>query len=78
MAARTLRPRHQEDIRTKIQVSQLINVLEKQALTDDAPDISASRMNTVSYGKERPAASGSDEEAWAQNRRAVTIVIRDN
>jgi len=47
MAARTLRPRHQEDIRTKIQVSQLINVLEKQALTDDAPDISASRMKAI-------------------------------
>jgi peptidoglycan-associated lipoprotein len=39
--------------------------------------VSANRMNTVSYGKERPAASGSDEESWAQNRRAVTIVIRE-
>ena len=38
--------------------------------------ISASRMNTVSYGKERPTAPGSDEESWAENRRAVTIVIR--
>jgi hypothetical protein len=47
MAARTLRPRHQEDVRTKIQVSQLINVLEKQALNDDAPDMSASRMKAI-------------------------------
>lgn len=39
--------------------------------------VSAARMNTVSYGKERPAAYGSDEESWAQNRRAVTIVIRE-
>ncbi|TVV72310.1 peptidoglycan-associated lipoprotein Pal [Sphingomonas solaris] len=36
--------------------------------------ISASRISTISYGKERPVASGSDESAWAQNRRAVTVV----
>lgn len=37
--------------------------------------IPANRVNTVSYGKERPVALGSDEAAWAQNRRAVTVVI---
>jgi peptidoglycan-associated lipoprotein len=37
--------------------------------------IEASRLGTVSYGKERPAALGSNEQAWAQNRRAVTITI---
>ncbi|MBM3595543.1 MAG: peptidoglycan-associated lipoprotein Pal [Alphaproteobacteria bacterium] len=37
--------------------------------------IDPSRINTVSYGKERPVALGSDEPAWAQNRRAVTITI---
>ena len=37
--------------------------------------IDASRLTTVSYGKERPKALGSNEEAWAQNRRAVTITI---
>ena len=36
--------------------------------------IPASRISTVSYGKERPAVVGSTEEAWAQNRRAVTVV----
>ena len=36
--------------------------------------ISASRITTISYGKERPAAVGSTEEAYAQNRRAVTVV----
>ena len=35
--------------------------------------ISASRLTTISYGKERPVALGSDETTWAQNRRAVTI-----
>jgi peptidoglycan-associated lipoprotein len=32
------------------------------------------RISTISYGKDRPAALGSDEQAWAQNRRAVTVV----
>jgi peptidoglycan-associated lipoprotein len=36
--------------------------------------ISASRMSTLSYGKERPDVPGSTEEAYAQNRRAVTVV----
>lgn len=37
--------------------------------------VDASRISTISYGKERPEALGSDEAAWAQNRRAVTVVI---
>ncbi|WP_026359874.1 peptidoglycan-associated lipoprotein Pal [Sphingomonas sp. PR090111-T3T-6A] len=36
--------------------------------------VPADRINTISYGKERPVATGSDESAWAQNRRAVTVV----
>jgi len=32
------------------------------------------RMQTISWGKERPAVEGSSESAWAQNRRAVTVV----
>ena len=37
--------------------------------------VDASRIRTVSYGKERPVALASNEAAWAQNRRAVTIVV---
>ena len=37
--------------------------------------INAARLSTVSYGKERPVAIGSDEESWARNRRAVTVTI---
>lgn len=37
--------------------------------------VPANRIRTVSYGKERPVALGSNESAWAQNRRAATIVI---
>ena len=39
-----------------------------------ASGIPASRISTISYGKERPAVVGSSEESYAQNRRAVTIV----
>ena len=35
--------------------------------------VDQTRMETVSYGKERPAVLGSDEEAWAKNRRAVMV-----
>lgn len=39
-----------------------------------AQGVDTARMSTISYGKERPAVDGSDETAWAQNRRAVTVV----
>lgn len=37
--------------------------------------VDPSRISTVSYGKERPVALGSNESAWAQNRRAVTVTV---
>ena len=39
-----------------------------------ARGVPAARMTTISWGKEKPVALGSDEQAWAQNRRAVTVV----
>jgi len=36
--------------------------------------VAASRIRTVSYGKERPLAVCSEESCYAQNRRAVTII----
>lgn len=38
--------------------------------------IPESRINTISYGKERPAVTGHDESAWSQNRRAVTVIAQ--
>ncbi|MFC3175287.1 peptidoglycan-associated lipoprotein Pal [Novosphingobium bradum] len=37
--------------------------------------VDASRLTTISYGKERPVALGSDEASWARNRRAVTVTV---
>lgn len=36
--------------------------------------VSASRIDVISYGKERPEVVGSNEGAWKQNRRGVTMV----
>jgi len=39
-----------------------------------ANGVDASRLKTISYGKERPVCLESNEDCWAQNRRAVTVV----
>ena len=39
-----------------------------------AKGVAPSRMSTISFGKDRPIAQGSTEEAWAQNRNAITSV----
>jgi peptidoglycan-associated lipoprotein len=38
--------------------------------------VSANRLVTTTYGKERPEAIGSNEAAWAQNRRAVSVIAQ--
>lgn len=37
--------------------------------------VDPSRIDTISYGKERPIAAGSDEQAWALNRNGFTQII---
>jgi peptidoglycan-associated lipoprotein len=39
-----------------------------------AQGVSADRISTISYGKERPEVQGSDEESYSQNRRGVTVI----
>lgn len=36
--------------------------------------VAAGRLSTISYGKERPAVEGSNDDSWAQNRRGVTRI----
>jgi len=38
-----------------------------------AGGVAPARISTISYGKDRPASLGSNDEAWSQNRRAVTV-----
>ena len=39
-----------------------------------AAGIDGSRLQTLSFGKERPAVAGASADVWAQNRRAVSVV----
>ena len=39
-----------------------------------ARGVAAARMSAISYGKDRPTAQGSNEQAWAQNRNTITSV----
>ena len=39
-----------------------------------AQGIDPRRVRTISFGKERPVALGSNKGAWSQNRRGVTVV----
>ncbi|HTI79691.1 MAG TPA: peptidoglycan-associated lipoprotein Pal [Acetobacteraceae bacterium] len=39
-----------------------------------AKGVAASRITTISYGKDRPTAMGDNEQAWAQNRNTITSV----
>ena len=41
-----------------------------------AQGVPSARLLVTSWGKEKPIAVGSDESAWAQNRRAVTVVVK--
>ena len=39
-----------------------------------AQGVDSARIRTISYGKERPAVAGSNDSAWAKNRRAATVI----
>lgn len=47
MAGRPIGKRHQEDVRRKIQASQLINVLQKHALDPTSDEIPKSRLKAI-------------------------------
>ena len=80
-----LGPRHELDLYSivfwfaayKIGIFALVTITPRatRGIFLAALGIDPSRITTISYGKERPEALGSDEAAWAQNRRAVTVTI---
>lgn len=47
------------------------NAIKQQMV---AGGIGGSRITTISFGKEKPVASGSDEGSWAQNRRGNFVI----
>ena len=60
------------DERGTVEYNQALGERRAQAARDYlvAQGINASRLTIISYGKERPFATGSDEASWQQNRRA--------
>ena len=40
--------------------------------------VDPSRVRTISYGKDKPADTGHDEEAWAKNRRGDFVLLHPN
>ena len=43
-----------------------------------AQGVAATRISTISYGKDCPIAAGHDESSWQQNRNAITSVVGFN
>lgn len=41
----------------------------------EALGVESGRISTISYGKERPKAFGSEESSWSQNRRANFVIM---
>ncbi len=66
------------DERGTVEYNQALGEKRAQAARDYlvAAGISASRLRTISYGKERPFDPGHDEAAWAKNRRAQFVIPR--
>jgi peptidoglycan-associated lipoprotein len=63
------------DERGTVEYNQALGEKRAQAAREylTAAGIDGSRINTVSYGKERPFDQGHDESAWAKNRRAHIV-----
>jgi peptidoglycan-associated lipoprotein len=64
------------DERGTVEYNQALGERRAQAARDYlvAAGIDGSRLNLISYGKERPFATGQDEASWQQNRRAHFVV----
>lgn len=64
------------DERGSVEYNLALGQKRAQSVKDYLVDlgVDSSRMPTMSYGEERPVASGHDEDAWGQNRRAEFVL----
>jgi hypothetical protein len=76
MAARTLRPRHQDEVRTKIQTSQLVNRLQEHALSNGEEEISPSRMKAIEILLKKSLPDLSAVEMSGPDGEAIETVSR--
>jgi len=78
MAARKLRPNHQEDVRAKIQVSNLITRVQKYALGELADeDISPNRLNAIKMLLNKTLPDLSSTEIDANINGSVVLTLSD-
>lgn len=75
MAARTLRPKHQDEVRTKIQASQLINVLQNHAL-GKTEELSASRLKAIEILLKKSVPDVSSVELTGDAENPVSMVTK--
>jgi hypothetical protein len=74
--AERLRKRHQDEIRTKIQVSQLINVLTNHALDDkNQTEISSTRMKAIELLLKKSLPDLSSTEITGDADQPVSIKV---
>jgi len=76
MATR-LKPRHQDEIRTKIQTSQLVNRLENYALSDSEDELSSGRLKAIEIllRKTLPDLSATQLSTDPENPLVTTITL---
>ena len=73
--AERLRKRHQEEIRTKIQTSQLVNVLQNHALGLSENEISATRMKAIELLLKKSLPDLSSTEITGDAEQPVSIKV---
>lgn len=73
--AERLRKRHQEEIRTKIQTSQLVNVLQNHALGLTENEISATRMKAIELLLKKSLPDLSSTEITGDADQPVSIKV---
>ena len=73
--AERLRKRHQEEIRTKIQTSQLVNVLQNHALGVDTVEITPTRMKAIELLLKKSLPDLSSTEITGDSEQPVALKI---
>jgi hypothetical protein len=73
--AERLRKKHQEEVRTKIQTSQLINVLQNHALGADEIDITPTRMKAIEILLKKSLPDLSSTEITGDAEQPISIKV---
>jgi len=73
--AERLRKKHQEEVRTKIQTSQLINVLQNHALGADEIDITPTRMRAIEILLKKSLPDLSSTEITGDAEQPISIKV---